>query len=290
MAEGKIVKSSGGFYYIQSEGRLYECRARGLFKIKGISPLVGDNVIFSVIDEDSGYILKLLDRRNQIKRPRVVNVDLFCLVVSAKMPEPDFLYIDKVLAMCEYEGLDCFICVTKTDLDDAHEYERWSEVYSNIGYKVIYTSSKFSRGIEKLELFLSGKVTVFAGNSGVGKSSLANSISPDLHLKVGEISPKSKRGTHTTRHIELDAIMTNSYVADTPGFTELSLDYMGKYDLPLCFREFRQYSCRFSNCLHRSEPDCGVKEAAGTGNISMSRYMNYLKLLNEIIDEKGKAD
>lgn len=290
MAEGKIVKATAGFYYIQCKDKLYECRARGLFKIKGESPLVGDNVIFQVIDEKSGYILEILKRKNQIRRPGVANVDLLCLVVSAKMPEPNFIYIDKVLSMCEYDGVDCLICITKIDLDEKNEYKKWSKIYSDIGYEVVYTSTRLNIGIDELKKVLMGKVTVFAGNSGVGKSSLANAIKPGLFLKVGNISAKSRRGKHTTTHVELVEVMPFSYILDTPGFNELSLNFMDKHALPSCFREFNNYSCRFSNCLHENEPGCGVKKAVADGEISMSRYLSYLKLLNEIIEEKGKAD
>ncbi|MDI6601400.1 MAG: ribosome small subunit-dependent GTPase A [Thermoanaerobacteraceae bacterium] len=290
MAEGKIVKAIAGYYYILAEGKIYECRARGLFKLKGKPPLVGDNVIFKIIDDKSGYIIELLDRKNQIKRPTVANVDLVCLVVSARMPEPNFIFIDRVLAMCEHESIDSIICVSKIDLDREHEYEKWTKIYSNIGYKVFYTSAKLNTGIDELKEFLLNKTMVLAGNSGVGKSSLANAIKPGLTLKVGDVSSKLKKGIHTTRHIELIEILPDSFILDTPGFNELSLNFINKYDFPSCFKEFNSYKCRFSNCLHESEPDCGVKYAVNAGEISMSRYFNYLKLLNEIVEVEREVD
>ncbi|TZE83406.1 ribosome small subunit-dependent GTPase A [Calorimonas adulescens] len=288
MPEGKIIKATAGFYYVLVDGKIYECRARGLFKLKDKTPLVGDNVIIKAIDERDGYILEILDRKNRIMRPPVANVDVVVLVASAKAPEPSFLYIDRILAMCEYGGIDCIICVNKIDIDYEGEYKEWSEIYLDIGYPVFYTSAKLNIGVYELSEYLTNKISVFAGNSGVGKSSLLNAMRPGLKLNVGDISSKSKKGTHTTRHIELIKIYENSYVADTPGFNELSIDFINRYDLSSCFREFNSYECRFSNCLHQNEPGCSVKEAVNEGKIHISRYLNYLKLLGEIVKSEGE--
>lgn len=285
MLSGVIVRGVGGFYYVKTSDGIIESRARGLFRDENITPLVGDNVNIRISQENnSGYIDKIYPRTSELSRPPVANVTQAIIVMSVKDPEINTWLLDKFLLMAEYEHLKIIICLNKADLDNEKAL-RLSEIYEKAGYKVIISSVIQSVGIEELKLALNDNITVIAGPSGAGKSSLLNSINPNLKLKIGDISSKSKRGKHTTRHVELLNLEENTYVLDTPGFSSLDLDFIeDEVELRKYFREIAKYGedCRFLSCLHNQEPNCAVKENVNSGNINRQRYENYLLLLQEI--------
>ena len=286
MLEGIIIKGIGGFYYVETEKGIYECRARGLFREEKIIPLIGDRVLIRISEEDNtGYIEKIYNRKSQLTRPPVANVTQAIIVMSIKNPDINFWLLDRFLVMAEYENLNVEICINKIDLDDKEEISLIENIYSKAGYSIIKTSTKTNEGILELKALLKDNITVFAGPSGVGKSSLLNKIDTKLKLATGEVSKKTTRGKHTTRHVELIELDSDSYVLDTPGFSSLSLDFI-KSDVELAkyFKEIYKYSdkCKFISCLHHKEPGCEVKRQVDEGNISNTRYGNYLYFLNEI--------
>lgn len=285
MLKGVIIKGVGGFYYVKTSDGIIESRARGLFRDENITPLVGDKVNIRISEEDkSGYIDEIYPRSTQLLRPPVANVSKAIIVMSIKDPEINTWLLDKFLLMAEYENLEVIICFNKKDLNEDRAISL-SEIYRKAGYKVIISSVKENIGIEELRKELDNNITVFAGPSGAGKSSLLNSINPILKLETGDISNKSKRGKHTTRHVELLNLNEDTYVLDTPGFSSLHLDFIEEeVELREYFREIAQIGkeCRFLSCLHNQEPDCAVKRNVETGNINRERYDNYLSLLQEI--------
>ena len=285
MLSGIIVKGIGGFYYVKTYEGIVESRARGLFRDENITPLVGDHVNIRISEEDgSGYIDKIYPRTSELSRPPVANVTQAIIVMSIKNPDINTWLLDKFLLMAEYEGLKTIICLNKEDLDEEAAL-LLSKIYKKAGYEVIISSIVESIGVEDLKLALNDNITVIAGPSGAGKSSLLNAVNPKLQLKIGDISTKSKRGKHTTRHVELLDLDHNSFVLDTPGFSSLHLDFIqDPVELRDYFREISKYGeeCRFLSCLHDQEPDCAVKANVNTGNINQLRYENYLLLLQEI--------
>ncbi len=285
MLSGIIVKGIGGFYYVKTSEGIVESRARGLFRDENITPLVGDHVNIRISEEDgSGYIDKIYPRTSELSRPPVANVTQAIIVMSIKNPDINTWLLDKFLLMAEYEGLKTIICLNKEDLDEEAAL-LLSKIYKKAGYEVIISSIVESIGVEDLKLALNDNITVIAGPSGAGKSSLLNAVNPKLQLKIGDISTKSKRGKHTTRHVELLDLDHNSFVLDTPGFSSLHLDFIqDPVELRDYFREISKYGeeCRFLSCLHDQEPDCAVKANVNTGNINQLRYENYLLLLQEI--------
>lgn len=286
MLSGRIIKGIGGFYYVETEKGVYECKARGLFRKHNTIPLVGDKVLIRVSEEDNtGYIEEIMDRSSQLIRPPVANITQAIIVMSIKEPDINLWLLDRFLVMAEYEGLDTIICINKIDLTKNEELESIVNIYNKAGYSVVMTSAKTRDGIEELKRKLKNNITVFAGPSGVGKSSLLNKIDKRLGLETGEISKKTARGKHTTRHVELIDIGSNSYVLDTPGFSSLSLNFIKEeVQLSSCFREIDKYShkCKFSGCLHYKEPGCEVKKQMELGNINKIRYENYINFLEEI--------
>lgn len=285
MLKGIIIKGVGGFYYVKTSEGIIESRARGLFRDENITPLVGDKVNIRISEEDkTGYIDEIYPRTTQLLRPPVANVSQAVIVMSIKNPDINTWLLDKFLLMAEYEKLNVIICFNKSDLSEEKTLSL-SEVYKTAGYKVIISSVVESIGIEELRNSLDDNITVFAGPSGAGKSSLLNEINPILKLETGDISNKSKRGKHTTRHVELINLKEDSYVLDTPGFSSLHLDFIeDEVELREYFREIDKIGkeCRFISCLHDQEPDCAVKRNVETGNINKDRYENYLLLLKEI--------
>lgn len=285
MLKGIIIKGVGGFYYVKTSEGIIESRARGLFRDENITPLVGDKVNIRISEEDkTGYIDEIYPRTTQLLRPPVANVSQAVIVMSIKNPDINTWLLDKFLLMAEYEKLNVIICFNKSDLSEEKTLSL-SEVYKAAGYKVIISSVVESIGIEELRNSLDDNITVFAGPSGAGKSSLLNAINPILKLETGDISNKSKRGKHTTRHVELINLKEDSYVLDTPGFSSLHLDFIeDEVELREYFREIDKIGkeCRFISCLHDQEPDCAVKRNVETGNINKDRYDNYLLLLKEI--------
>ncbi len=286
MLEGIIIKGIGGFYYVETEKGIYECRARGLFREEKITPLVGDKVLIRVSEEDNtGYIEKIYDRISQLTRPPVANVTQAIIVMSINNPDINFWLLDRFLVMAEYEKLNVEICINKIDLSTTEEISLIEDIYGKAGYSILKTSTKTDEGILELTEVLKNNITVFAGPSGVGKSSLLNKVDPNLKLVTGEVSKKTTRGKHTTRHVELMELDSNSYVLDTPGFSSLNLDFIqSDVELARYFKEIYEYSnkCKFISCLHYKEPSCEVKRQVDEGNISSIRYENYLYFLDEI--------
>lgn len=286
MYRGRLIKGIGGFYYVDVEGETFECKPRGLFRKKQIIPVVGDYVEISILDHENkkGVIEKIDSRHNELIRPSVCNVDQVIIIFSVAQPDPHFALLDRFLVLAESQKLKIVICLNKVDLLDKLQYEEIVNVYRSIGYRVILASSKLVKGIKELKEELKDKVTVFAGPSGVGKSTLLNCIYPNLQLETGKVSSKTGRGRHTTRHAELIDIGENSWVVDTPGFSSLSIDFMEEEELAYYFPEFTIYmeGCRFNSCKHINEPSCGVKNAVESGKIPQQRYNSYIQLIDEI--------
>ena len=290
MLQGKIIKGIGGFYYVDTEMGIYECRARGIFRKQKITPLVGDRVRISVVDEENkkGVVEEIDERDTELIRPPIANVDKALIVFAVKNPKPHLSLLDRFIVLAEKENLDIVIVLTKSDLDDDNTLEKIKSIYELSGYKVIPVSNKTKLNVDKIKDELRGNVVVFAGPSGVGKSSLLNEIDGNFQLQTGEVSDKIKRGKHTTRHAELLKLECGGMVADTPGFSSLTLDDIDENELKEYFIEFENYDdCRFgSKCIHENEPGCGVKEAVESGEISNERYDSYIQLLNEIRQSK----
>lgn len=293
MINGKIIKGIGGFYYVDTEKGLYECRARGIFRKNKITPLVGDRVSISVVDEENkkGVVEEIEKRDTELVRPPIANVDKALIVFAIKNPSPNLSLLDRFIVLAEKENLEIVIVFTKVDLDaDGELLEELKSIYEVSGYKVIPVSNKLKLNIDKIKEELKENTVVFAGPSGVGKSSLLNEVDKNFELKTGEVSDKIKRGKHTTRHAELLKLECGGMVADTPGFSSLTLDDTDESELKEYFIEFDKYDdCRFgSRCIHENEPSCAVKEAVENGEISKKRYESYIQLLNEIRSEKRR--
>ncbi|WMJ76080.1 MULTISPECIES: ribosome small subunit-dependent GTPase A [unclassified Sedimentibacter] len=286
MIEGIIMRGVGGNYYVDTEDNIVECRARGLFRLKNIKPLVGDRVLIRLTEEDEsqGYIEEIKERTNEMIRPPVANADQMIIFFSVTNPEPSFLLLDKLLISAEINNLKPIICFNKSDLTDENIKSQFENIFVNTGYSVIFTSKYDDNSIEKLKTILRNKLTVFSGPSGVGKSSIMNAVQPDFELRTGEISDKLKRGRHTTRHAEIYKLDIGGYVIDTPGFSSFNLNGVGEYDLKEYYPEIKKFDtgCRFADCLHNKEPNCVVKDALNNGLISKTRYSNYIRLLDEI--------
>lgn len=280
MAEGVITKSLSGFYYVESEGCVYECRARGTFRKDGITPLVGDHVFFEDLGAGKGVVNEILPRKCAFIRPAVANVDLLIIVASAVIPVTDPYLIDRMAAIAESAHCGVVLCINKADLDVG---DSLAEIYTRSGYPVIRTSAVTGQGIGELREAVRGKICAFSGNTGVGKSSLLNALSPGLSLLIGEVSKKLGRGRHTTRHVELFPLGDNTFIADTPGFASFDTDLMDpipKDQLQYMFPEFQDYlsGCRFQDCAHLKEPDCAILKAVSCGEIHPSRHESYAKL------------
>ena len=293
MINGKIIKGIGGFYYVDTEKGLYECRARGIFRKNKITPLVGDRVSISVVDEENkkGVVEEIEERDTELVRPPIANVDKALIVFAIKNPSPNLSLLDRFIVLAEKENLEIVIVFTKVDLDANGELlEELKSIYEVSGYKVIPVSNKLKLNIDKIKEELKENTVVFAGPSGVGKSSLLNEVDKNFELKTGEVSDKIKRGKHTTRHAELLKLECGGMVADTPGFSSLTLDDIDESELKEYFIEFDKHDdCRFgSRCIHENEPSCAVKEAVENGEISKKRYESYIQLLNEIRSGKRR--
>ena len=281
MTEGRIVKLTGGFYYVDIGGKVIECRARGLFRKDNIKPCVGDIAKVEMTDGDKGYLMDILLRRNFLVRPPVANIDRIILVLSTADPAPNMLVIDKLLAVAQHKEIDVAIVVTKRDIADSTQLR---EIYEKSGYEVCVVNS-LSDSMSEVIPLMKDRLCVLAGNTGVGKSTLLNAINPSFSLQTGEISQKLGRGRHTTRTVEIFE-WGGSLIADTPGFSSIEtiqLDRIKKEQLEWCFREFEPYigECRFSGCSHTKEKDCAVLEALEEGVISKSRHDSYLAMYDE---------
>lgn len=275
--QGRIIKALAGFYYVEAEGQVYQTRARGNFRKKGQTPYVGDWVEFSAEEQSEGYILAILERKNELVRPPIVNIDQAVVLVSVREPNLNLNLLDRFLVLLEHKGISPIIYLTKTDLlEDSAELIPIQEIYASIGYPVV------SRP-EDLEPLLHDQLTVFMGQTGVGKSTLLNRLAPDLELETGEISSSLGRGRHTTRAVTLYDLFGGK-IADTPGFSSLDYEINQAEDLNNAFPEIRRFShdCKFRTCTHRHEPACAVQPAVEEGAIAPFRYDNYLQLLSEV--------
>ena len=280
---GRIIRSISGFYDVQTEGGLIRCRARGILRKEGSTPLTGDMAEITV-EQGKGMVEKLLPRKNSFVRPAVANVDALVVFAANVNPVTEPYLIDRVAAIAGDQNVPVYLCVNKSDLDPAENLVR---IYEHAGFPVIRTSAETGEGVEDLLRLLKGKLTAFTGNSGVGKSSILNRLNPGLGLPTGEVSEKLGRGRHTTRHVELYALGEDTYVADTPGFSAFDTDQMDvvlKENLQYAFPDFGKYlgKCRFDDCTHRKEPDCAVRAACEAGEIEKTRYESYLRLYEKV--------
>ncbi len=281
---GIIIKGIGGFYYVKAEdSSIYECKARGIFRKENIKPCIGDRVEIS-LENGKGSIEKIETRRTVLVRPPVSNIDNLMIVVASMNPDPDFLLVDKMLVTAEKKGIVPIICVNKTDLDSG---EKIKDIYKNTGYKVLSVSTYEKEGIDELKALLKDKITAFAGTSGVGKSSILNELI-DESAQTGEISDKIKRGKHTTRHVELFELEGGGFILDTPGFSSYELEDIPATELSTFFPEMASVTetCRFKGCAHINEPDCAIKEKVRLGEISQTRYENYISIYEILKDRK----
>ena len=286
MQRGIVLSNISNLYKVESEGKVYDCNARGKFKNNEISPVAGDIVQIDITDENKleGVIDKIEERTNYIKRPKMANITQLILVVSIKLPKPDMLLLDKQLVYAEFMKIKPIICLNKIDLDSDNIASEIENTYSKIGYTVIKTDAKNGIGVDKIKQYLKNNITAFSGNSGVGKSTLLNSLLGENISEEGVISKKNKRGKNTTTQVRLYKIEENSYVADTPGFSTFEVSEIEKNDLAQYFIEFRKYlnDCEYGDCSHIKEENCGIKKALAEGKISKGRYDRYCQLMSEI--------
>ncbi len=280
---GLITKAIGGLYTVEASDGVYECKARGIFRKKGISPCCGDNVEITPDPAGKGLIEKVLPRRSQIIRPPLANLDILVFVSSVCEPKPNLLLLDEFIAIAEYKGIKPIVVFTKIDKQDSSKY---AEIYYNAGLTVFEVNNMTGEGSDKVKQALLGKLSAFTGNTGVGKSSLMNRIFPQLDLATNEISEKLGRGKHTTRHVQLFKLDEGGYIADTPGFSSFDTnryDIIFKDELANCFCDFKEYlgKCRFPDCSHTKEKGCAVIEAVNEGKIARSRYESYLSMYEQ---------
>ena len=289
--QGKIIKGIAGFYYVHVvESGLYECKAKGVFRKEKIKPLVGDVVEIDILDEmeKKGNIIEVLERKNELIRPAVANIDQALVVFAVTKPKPHFNLLDRFLIMMESKGIPVILCFNKKDIATEEEIQEIKDIYENCGYRIVFTSALEKENVEELQELLRGKTTAIAGPSGVGKSSLINIFQPDANMETGSISEKIERGKHTTRHSELIWIEENTYIMDTPGFSSLYTNEFEKEELKYYFTEFSAYEgqCRFLGCDHVHEPECAVKAALDEGKIHPVRYENYLEMYKELKEKR----
>ena len=284
---GKIIKGIAGFYYVHDgHSRIYECKAKGIFRNRKIKPLVGDNVEFDVLDEEAlvGNIIDILPRESELIRPAVANVDQCLIVFAYRDPEPNYNLLDRFLITMERNHIPVCLCFNKQDLVDAEAARKTIENYFvGTDYPVLGISTYTGDGIREVRSMLTGKTTVLAGPSGVGKSSLINFLLPDAAMETGTVSEKIRRGRHTTRHSELFWMEEDTFIFDTPGFSTIYLDELEADELRFLFPEIRKFEgqCRFQGCIHDREPNCRVKQALADGEISPERYEHYQSFIQE---------
>lgn len=294
--KGRIIKALSGFYYVDTgTGEAIPCRGRGKLRHQRLTPLVGDHVEITCLDDGSGMVDAILPRKNQFRRPMVANIDQLIIVASGAIPVTDPFLIDRMAAMAEWKGCDVLICFNKCDLERADEL---TQLYRAAGYATLQVSAETGQGMSELAAALNKKVSAFTGNSGVGKSSILNAIQPGLRLQAGQVSEKLGRGRHTTRHVELFQV-GGGLVADTPGFSAFDVEQMEaipKEELAAAFREFRLYDgqCRFQGCAHVKERGCAVRDALAEGKIAPSRHQSYIRLYEQAKEvpawERQKTD
>jgi len=278
---GRIVKGVGGNYNVITPGDgEFVCQARGLFRKKGISPIVGDFVKISVVDRAKavGYLQEILPRRSELVRPKVANIDQVVMVTAIVAPPINLDVVDGFLIVCENQGIDAVLCINKVDLDSDKRYLEIAKSFEMAKYQVICVSATENIGLDALKDIMAYKTSILAGPSGVGKSSLLNALYPQYELEVGGLSEKIQRGKHTTRHTSLLEVSDNTFVVDSPGFTSFSIEHIDKKHLQDCYPEFRPYleECYYIDCIHISEHDCAVKERVGI-DIDTNRYKRYVR-------------
>ena len=297
--QGIIIENKSNLYKVASikkenEGQIYESKVRGKFKQEDISPVVGDYVEIKVLPKEEGkeqaVIEKIMPRNVFIKRPKIANITQMILVLSSKNPKPDLIMLDKQLAFAEFMGVKAVIVLNKIDLDKDKQFKQIKSVYEDIGYKVINTMAKEGKGIEELTEILQNNINVFSGNSGVGKSTLINSIFGKEITEEGQISKKNKRGKNTTTKTRLYEIEKNTYIADTPGFSTFEITEIESKELANYFREFNKYinKCEFLDCTHIKEENCSLKKAIEEGKIHKDRYERFCKIYNELKEREER--
>jgi len=284
MSEGRIQKALSGFYYVDTGSELLTCRARGKFRKDGISPLVGDLVEVRELGGNEGFVERILPRRNAFTRPAVANIDQMVVIASGAIPKTDPFLIDRVASIAALKGCEVIILLNKCDLDTA---DSLYEIYRASGFQTLRVSAQTGEGIDELKPLLTGKLSAFTGNSGVGKSSILNALDPDFHIQVGEVSEALGRGRHTTRHVELFRLACGAEIVDSPGFSSFETEELNlelKHHLPETFREFAPYldDCRFVGCSHTKEKGCAVLDAVRGGTIQKSRHASYLRMFEEL--------
>lgn len=288
---GKIIKGIAGFYYVHDGlSRVYECKAKGIFRNRKLKPLVGDNVEFEVLDErdQTGNIVDILKRRNELIRPAVANIDQAMIVFAVTEPKPNLNLLDRFLVTMELQDVPVIICFNKRDLGTKEEEEGLRAVYEAAGYQVLFTDARDAECIQGLRRLLCGRTTALAGPSGVGKSSLTNKLQPEAGMETGTVSEKIKRGRHTTRHSELIFVEPGTFVMDTPGFSSMYVEDLKPEELAACFHEFDPFvpECRFLGCVHVGERECGVKTAVREKKLAESRYENYRLIYEELKNKR----
>lgn len=284
MQSGVVIKALNSYYYVQNNENVVVCKIRGRFKKERFSLCVGDQVEYILLDHGKGVIENILPRHTLLKRPLVANVDQVIITFAAKSPDINPVLLDRFLVLAEHSSLKVLICINKCDLADKGELTSLIRLYTDIGYDVLQVSAKHHIGIDTLKTALTNKVSVFAGPSGVGKSTLLNALDSNLNLITGCISDKIQRGKHTTRVAELLPFSEGGFVVDTPGFSFTEFSYIDKFELGYYFPEFEQVrnTCKFNTCLHEKEPQCGIKAAVNDGIITEARYNSYVTILSEI--------
>ncbi len=284
MAEGQIYKIHSDFYYVDDGTSFYECKIREVLKKQREKILVGDFVEF-----ENGVITKIIQRKNFIKRPSVANIDQIIIVSALKEPELDLHQLNRYISLAKYYDIKTVLCFNKDDLKwDKHLREKIKKIYEPLGYKIVYTSATEHNGIKSFEKLLSGKTSVLCGNSGVGKSSLVNAINPTLNLRTKQVSEKTQRGTHTTRHCEIIKLNDTSRIVDTPGFSNARFDFLLPADVDLLFSDIAKYrnECKYSDCLHINEDGCNVLN--NIDKIDPTRYESYLAFIDEAKEYKER--
>ena len=284
MSQGRIQKALSGFYYVDTGTEVLTCRARGKFRKDGVSPLVGDRVEVRELGNGEGFVEAILPRKNAFTRPAVANIDQLVVIASGAIPKTDPFLIDRVAAIAALKGCEVIILLNKCDLDSA---DSLYQIYRAAGFQTLRVSAQTGEGLEELIPLISGKLSAFTGNSGVGKSSILNALDPEFHLQVGEVSDALGRGRHTTRHVELFRLSCGAEIVDSPGFSSFETEELNlelKHRLPDAFREFQPYleHCRFVGCSHTKEKGCAVLEAVRRGEIQRSRHASYLRLYEEL--------
>ena len=289
--QGKIIRGIAGFYYVHvPEVGVLECKAKGIFRKNKLKPLVGDFVEVSILDIENkkGNIDEVLERKNELIRPAVANIDQALVIFAVKKPEPNLNLLDRFLIMMQQKDIPCILVFNKSDLATEEEKQMLKEIYQNSGCEILFISAKQDQGVEEVKTLLAGKTSTVAGPSGVGKSSLINKLQSGINMETGSISEKIERGKHTTRHTEFIPIGGDTFIMDTPGFSSLAVFDMEKEELERFYPEFDDYrdNCRFNGCSHTHEPGCSVKEAIESGKISKERYENYKLVYEELKNRK----